>query len=76
MATCGCIRADITDCDLKALRDGRVRYLVARCRKENDLFICEYRMLTFNNFVKWIRDEAVIVLSDAGEPLFIQSFIC
>jgi PAS domain S-box-containing protein len=50
----------------------RVLEELSRCRKEKDLFICEYRMLTFNNYVKWIRDEAVIVLSDAGEPLFIQ----
>jgi PAS domain S-box-containing protein len=50
----------------------RVLKELSRCRKENDLFICEYRMLTFNGYVKWIRDEAATVLSDAGEPLFIQ----
>lgn len=44
----------------------------SRCQKDKDLFICEYRMLTFNNMVKWIRDEAVIVTSDAGESLCIQ----
>lgn len=50
----------------------RVLQELSRCRKENDLFICEYRMLTFNGCVKWIRDEAVTILNDAGEPAFIQ----
>src|SRR5208337_3880531 len=47
----------------------------SRCVKERDLFICEYRMLTFNNLVKWIRDEAVTVTSDAGEPLCIHGVL-
>ncbi len=50
----------------------RVLKELSRCRREMDLFICEYRMLTFNGYVKWIRDEAVTVLSDSGQPLFIQ----
>lgn len=50
----------------------RVLKEAARCREEMDLFVCEYRMLTFNDYVKWVRDEAVIVISDAGEPLFMQ----
>lgn len=55
-------------------RDDSERVLkeLSRCRKENDRFICEYRMLTFDGYVKWIRDEAVIELTDAGEPLLIQ----
>jgi len=54
--------------------DDRERVLreSSRCRKENDLFICEYRMLTYHGLVKWIRDEAAVVLDKAGEPLFIQ----
>lgn len=50
----------------------RVFKELSRCGKENDRFICEYRMLTFNGCVKWIRDESVIELDDAGAPILIQ----
>ncbi len=55
-------------------QDDRERVLkeLLRCGKENDLFICEYRLFTFNGQLKWIRDEAVIVPNDAGEPSFMQ----
>ncbi len=46
-----------------------------RSVKDRDLFVCEYRMLTFRGRVKWIRDEAFTVLSEAGEPLFIQGVL-
>lgn len=54
--------------------DDRERVLreATRCQQENDLFVCEYRMLTFNGAVKWIRDEGVVVFSDTEEPLFMQ----
>ncbi len=57
--------------------DDRERVLreVARCQEEMDLFVCEYRMLTFNDLVKWVRDEAVILFDDTGEPLFIQGVL-
>lgn len=46
-----------------------------RCREERDLFICEYRVFTFHGHIKWIRDEAVTVLNDAGEPFLIQGVL-
>lgn len=57
--------------------DDRERVLreAARCRDEKDLFVCEYRMLTLFDHVKWIRDEAMIVSSDLGEPLFMQGVL-
>lgn len=53
----------------------RVLREVARCQHELDLFVCEYRMLTFNDQVKWVRDEAVVLQGDSGEPLFMQGVL-
>lgn len=53
----------------------RVLEEVAACLEETDLFVCEYRMLTFNDLVKWVRDEAVTLLDDAGKPLFTQGVL-
>ncbi|MHC1744179.1 MAG: ATP-binding protein [Syntrophobacteraceae bacterium] len=57
--------------------DDRERVIkeVASCQKEMDLFVCEYRMLTFNDLEKWVRDEAVTVFGDTGEPLFTQGVL-
>ncbi|MBE9572696.1 MAG: PAS domain S-box protein, partial [Proteobacteria bacterium] len=35
-------------------------------------FVAEYRMLPKDGRSVWVRDEAVIVKDDAGEPLFLQ----
>ena len=58
-------------------QEDRERFLeeVSRSMKDNDRFICEYRMLTLHGLVKWIRDEATIVVSDSGDPLFIQGVL-
>lgn len=39
---------------------------------KNEPFIREYRLLARTGQVLWIRDEAVVVTDEAGQPLFLQ----
>lgn len=38
-------------------------------------FVREYRLLTRTGSVVWLRDEAVVVTDDAGQPLFLQGIM-
>ena len=54
--------------------DDRERML-AESRRNNetgDPFGAEYRMISRNGRVVWVRDEAVLVRNEAGEPLYWQ----
>lgn len=53
----------------------RVLEAISRCLEDRDFFVCEYRMLTFNGYVKWIRDEAVLVTDERDTPLFMQGIL-
>ncbi len=54
--------------------DDRQRVLdeVRRTHKTGEPLSCEYRMITRDGRVVWLRDEALIVTDDNGEPLFLQ----
>jgi len=53
--------------------DDRERVLkeIAASHQSNIPFVSKYRMLTKNNRIVWLRDEATIVKDEAGEPLFL-----
>ena len=54
--------------------DDRERVIaeVARSQATGEPLASEYRMITRDGRVVWLRDEAAIVRDDAGEPLFLQ----
>jgi PAS domain S-box-containing protein len=54
--------------------DDRQRVLaeVQRTHETGETLSCEYRMITRDGRVVWLRDEALIVTNDNGEPLFLQ----
>jgi PAS domain S-box-containing protein len=41
-------------------------------RAKNEPFVREYRLMTRTGRELWIRDEAVVVTDEAGQPLFLQ----
>ncbi len=43
--------------------------------KSSQPFISEYRMISSDNRIVWIRDEAVIIKDDAGDPQYLQGVI-
>ncbi|MCD4707576.1 MAG: PAS domain-containing protein [Candidatus Sabulitectum sp.] len=50
----------------------RVLEQVANCHETGVPFLSEYRMISKAGDTVWFRDEAVIVKSDEGTPLFLQ----
>ena len=54
--------------------DDRERVLtqLAHTRTTHESFRSEYRLLTRDGRTAWVRDEAVIVRDEAGQPLFLQ----
>jgi len=64
-----------SDIWLKQLHpDDRQRVLaeVQRSHETGEPLSCEYRMITRDGHTVWLRDEALIVTDDNGEPLFLQ----
>ena len=54
--------------------DDRERVLkeVARCHKGRESFKSEYRILTRDGQIRWIRDEAVLLKDTDGHPMALQ----
>ncbi len=50
----------------------RVLEEVARCHETGEPFLSEYRMTSETGSIVWLRDEAIIIKSDKGIPLFLQ----
>ena len=50
----------------------RVLKELAASHQSDIPFVSEYRILTKNGRIVWLRDEATIVKNEAGEPLFLQ----
>ncbi len=48
---------------------------MARCQAEGTPFAAEYRMLTADNRVVWLRDEARLITDVDGRPLVLQGVI-
>ncbi|MCD4701664.1 MAG: PAS domain-containing protein, partial [Candidatus Aegiribacteria sp.] len=57
--------------------DDRDRVLeeVARCHKTGKSLLSEYRMISKTGDIVWFRDEALIIKSDDGTPLFLQGIM-
>jgi diguanylate cyclase (GGDEF)-like protein/PAS domain S-box-containing protein len=57
--------------------DDRDRVLAAHARthRTHDPLSVEYRLLSRDGDVVWIRDEGVIVLGDDGAPLYLQGYL-
>ena len=53
----------------------RVLVEVARSRENSKPFALEYRMLTRDGRVVWLRDESVIAQDAAGKPLYLQGLM-
>ncbi len=45
---------------------------LAHSHTPGESFVREYRLLTRAGAVVWLRDEAVVITDDAGQPLFLQ----
>jgi PAS domain S-box-containing protein len=54
---------------------GRVLEEVQRSHEHGAALRTEYRMLTRNDRVVWVRDEALAVRDDSGRPLFLQGIM-
>lgn len=50
----------------------RVLDEVKRTHETSEPLSCEYRMITRDGRIVWLRDEALVVKDDKGEPLFLQ----
>ena len=50
----------------------RVLDEIALCHKMGKSFLSEYRMISKTGDTIWFRDEAIIIKSDEGIPLFLQ----
>jgi diguanylate cyclase (GGDEF)-like protein/PAS domain S-box-containing protein len=57
--------------------DDRDRVLAAHARthRTHEPLSLEYRLISRDGDVVWIRDEGVIVLDDNGEPLYLQGYL-
>jgi PAS domain S-box-containing protein len=53
----------------------RVLEEVRRSHEHGGVLRAEYRMLTRNDRVVWVRDEALVVRDDSGRPLFLQGIM-
>jgi two-component system sensor histidine kinase UhpB len=53
----------------------RVLGEVRRAHERGETLCTEYRMLSRNEEVVWIRDEALLVRDDSGRPLFLQGIM-
>ena len=47
----------------------------ARTHETHEPLSVEYRLLTKDGRVVWIRDEGVVVDDDDGEPLYLQGYL-
>jgi PAS domain S-box-containing protein len=56
--------------DRPRLTEGR-----ARGRRTGEPFACEYRILTRDGAVRWVREESVVVTDDEGRPAFSQGLL-
>ncbi|HUI07519.1 MAG TPA: PAS domain S-box protein [Verrucomicrobiae bacterium] len=50
----------------------RVMAQLRRTQRSGGPFDCEYRMLDHSGNVVWVRDKAVVVRNEAGQPLVLQ----
>jgi PAS domain S-box-containing protein len=53
-------------------------WVAAECERTNQTgepFVGEYRMVTRDGEVRWVRDEAVLVRDAGGEPMFWQGIL-
>ena len=50
----------------------RVMAEVARSQQTGEPFNCEYRLLAKDGHIVWVRDNAMIVRDDHGNPLYLQ----
>jgi diguanylate cyclase (GGDEF)-like protein/PAS domain S-box-containing protein len=57
--------------------DDRERVLAAHARthRTHEPLSLEYRLTALDGGIVWIRDEGVIVLDDAGAPLYLQGYL-
>jgi diguanylate cyclase (GGDEF)-like protein/PAS domain S-box-containing protein len=57
--------------------DDRDRVLAAHARthRTHEPLSLEYRLISRDGGVVWIRDEGVIVLDDDGQPLYLQGYL-
>jgi len=57
--------------------DDRDRVLAAHARthRTHEPLSLEYRLVARDGRVVWVRDDGVIVLDDAGEPLYLQGYL-
>jgi len=53
----------------------RVLAAHARTHRTHEPLSIEYRLLSRDGDVVWIRDEGVIVLGEEGEPLYLQGYL-
>ena len=53
----------------------RVLEEIAVCHQTEEPFLSEYRMISQTGDTIWFRDEAIIIKSDKGIPLFIQGIM-
>jgi diguanylate cyclase (GGDEF)-like protein/PAS domain S-box-containing protein len=53
----------------------RVLAAHARTHRTHEPLSLEYRLLSRDGDVVWVRDEGVIVLDDDGEPLYLQGYL-
>jgi PAS domain S-box-containing protein len=53
----------------------RVSEELARAADEEGPFRCEYRLLARDGRVVWVRDEAVTIRDERGDPLCIQGYL-
>jgi PAS domain S-box-containing protein len=62
----------------KSVHPDDLEWVLAECERTNqtgDPFVGEYRMLTRDGEVRWVRDEAVLVKGATGQPLFWQGIL-
>jgi diguanylate cyclase (GGDEF)-like protein/PAS domain S-box-containing protein len=53
----------------------RVLAAHARTHATHEPLSVEYRLLALDGRVVWVRDEGVVVLDDAGRPLYLQGYL-
>ena len=53
----------------------RVQAEIARAAEAATPLVCEYRMLSRNGSVVWVRDEATTVRGRSGEPRYVQGYL-
>jgi signal transduction histidine kinase len=62
----------------KSVHPDDLEWVLAECERTNETgepFVGEYRMLTRDGEVRWVRDEAVLVNGATGLPLFWQGIL-